>query len=217
MWGGYMASSSLGTHRFALYMCGSSFDEMDVNQTCVDTTDAFVTGQKFATREEAISWIREVGIKNKVTIIITHSDTKTDSETQSASKRCGCPFKIRSTPLKDASGWKIDVKCGVHNHGLPDRFEGHAFISRLNTNDKQHIVYLTKRHVPPIHTLLSLQERDPENVTQIMQIYKHKSKIKRDIRGPRTEMQQLLKLVEESGYVYWSRKKDESEVVRDIF
>ncbi|XP_058776182.1 uncharacterized protein LOC131650494 [Vicia villosa] len=30
-------------------------------------------------------------------------------------------------------------------------------------------------------------------------------------------MQQLLKLVEESGYVYWSRKKDESEVVRDIF
>ncbi|XP_058777076.1 PKS-NRPS hybrid synthetase cheA-like [Vicia villosa] len=30
-------------------------------------------------------------------------------------------------------------------------------------------------------------------------------------------MQQLFKLVEESGYVYWSRKKDESEVVRDIF
>ncbi|XP_058734907.1 protein FAR1-RELATED SEQUENCE 5-like [Vicia villosa] len=30
-------------------------------------------------------------------------------------------------------------------------------------------------------------------------------------------MQQLLKLVDESGYVYWTRKKDESEVVRDIF
>ncbi|XP_058749864.1 uncharacterized protein LOC131622860 [Vicia villosa] len=142
---------------------------------------------------------------------------KTDSETQSASKRCGCPFKIRSTPSKDGSGWKIDVKCGVHNHGLPDRFEGHAFVSRLNTDDKQHIVDLTKRHVPPRHILLSLQERDPENVTRITQIYKHKSKIQKDIRGPRTEMQQLLKLVEESGYVYWSRKKDESEVVRDIF
>ncbi|XP_058760410.1 PKS-NRPS hybrid synthetase cheA-like [Vicia villosa] len=211
----------------------------DVTQTCVDTTDVFVTGQKFATREEAISWIKEVGIRNKVTVIITRSDTKTskrgrsdklvfgcdrrgkykktDSETQSASKRCGCPFKIRSTPSKDGSGWKIDVKCGVHNHGLPDRFEGHAFVSRLNTDDKQHIVDLTKRHVPPRHILLSLQERDPENVTRITQIYKHKSKIQKDIRGPRTEMQQLLKLVEESGYVYWSRKKDESEVVRDIF
>ncbi|XP_058726265.1 uncharacterized protein LOC131650081 [Vicia villosa] len=211
----------------------------DVAQTCVDTTDVFVTGQKFATREEAISWIKDVGIRNKVTVIIARSDIKTgkrgrsdklifgcdrggkykktDSETQSASKRCGCPFKIRSTPSKDGSGWKIDVKCGVHNHGLPDRFEGHAFVSRLNTDDKQHIVDLTKRHVPPRHILLSLQERDPENVTRITQIYKHKSKIQKDIRGPRTEMQQLLKLVEESGYVYWSRKKDESEVVRDIF
>ncbi|XP_058780839.1 uncharacterized protein LOC131654932 [Vicia villosa] len=211
----------------------------DVAQTCVDTTDVFVTGQKFATREEAISWIKDVGIRNKVTVIIARSDIKTgkrgrsdklifgcdrggkykktDSETQSASKRCGCPFKIRSTPSKDGSGWKIDVKCGVHNHGLPDRFEGHAFVSRLNTDDKQHIVDLSKRHVPPRHILLSLQERDPENVTRITQIYKHKSKIQKDIRGPRTEMQQLLKLVEESGYVYWSRKKDESEVVRDIF
>ncbi|XP_058762065.1 putative protein FAR1-RELATED SEQUENCE 10 [Vicia villosa] len=211
----------------------------DVTQTSVDTTDVFVTGQKFTTREEAISWIKEVGIRNKVTVIIACSNIKTgkrgrrdklvfgcdrggkykktDSETQSASKRCGCPFKIRSTPSKDGSGWKIDVKCGVHNHGLPDRFEGHAFVSRLNTDDKQHIVDLTKRHVPPRHILLSLQERDPENVTRITQIYKHKSKIQKDIRGPRTEMQQLLKLVEESGYVYWSRKKDESEVVRDIF
>ncbi|XP_058766295.1 PKS-NRPS hybrid synthetase cheA-like [Vicia villosa] len=207
----------------------------DVNQTCVDTTDVFVTGQKFATREEAISWIKEVGIRNKVTIIISCSDTKTgkrgrsdklvfgcdkggkykkktDSETQSASKRCGCPFKIRSTPWKDGSGWKIDVKYGVHNHGLPDKFEGHAFVNRLNTNDKQHIVDLTKRHVQPRHILLSLQERDPENVTWITQIYKHKNKIQKEIRGPRTEMQQLFKLVEESGYVYWSRKKDESEV-----
>ncbi|XP_058769031.1 PKS-NRPS hybrid synthetase cheA-like, partial [Vicia villosa] len=206
----------------------------DVTQTCVDTTDVFVTGQKFATRKEAISWIKEVGIRNKVTVIITRSDTKTgkrgrsdklvfrcdrggkykksDSETQSASKRCGCPFKIRSTPSKDGSGWKIDVTCEVHNHGLPDRFEGHAFVSRLNTDDKQHIIDLTKRHVPPRHILLSLQERDPENVTRITQIYKHKSKIQKDIMDPRTEMQQLLKLVEESGYVYWSRKKDESEV-----
>src|ERR1051325_2608986 len=30
-------------------------------------------------------------------------------------------------------------------------------------------------------------------------------------------MQHLFKLVEESDYVYWSRKKDDSEVVRDIF
>ncbi|KAI5391986.1 hypothetical protein KIW84_076689 [Lathyrus oleraceus] len=121
---------------------------------CVDTTDAFMTTERFGTREEVIRWIKEVGIDNKVTVIISRSDTKTgkrgrsnkiifgcdkggkhkisDSGTQSASKKCGCPFKIRSTPAKDGSGWKIDVKCGLHNHGLPDRLEGHSFIDVVN-------------------------------------------------------------------------------------
>ncbi|XP_050920359.1 uncharacterized protein LOC127137994 [Lathyrus oleraceus] len=166
----------------------------------------------------------EVGIRNRVTVIITLSDTKTskrgrsdkvifgcdrggkykegNSEIQSATKKCGCPFKIRSTPSKDGSGWKIDVKYGLQNHGLPDRFEGHSFVGRLNVDEQQHIVDLKKLHDPPRHILLSLQERDPENVTRITQIYKHKSRIQKDIRGPRTEMQHLFKLIEDSDYVY---------------
>ncbi|KAI5427030.1 hypothetical protein KIW84_032451 [Lathyrus oleraceus] len=175
-------------------------------QICVDTSDAFITTQRFGTREEVIRWIKEVGIGNKVTVIIRRSDTEicnrersnklifgcykggkhknTDSGTQSASKKCGCPFKIRSTPAKDGSDWMIDVKCGLYNHDLPDRLEGHSFIGRLTTDEKQHVVDLTKRHVPPIYILLSLQDRDPENVTRIMQVYKHKSVIQKKIRGP---------------------------------
>ncbi|KAI5392117.1 hypothetical protein KIW84_076780 [Lathyrus oleraceus] len=186
-----------------------------------------------------MKWIKEVGIDNKVTVIISCSDTETgkrgrsnklifgcdkggkhkstDSGTQSASKKCGCPFKIRSTPAKDGSGWKIDVKYGLHNHGLPDRLEGHSFIGRLTTDEKQHVADLTKRHVPPRHILLSLQDRDPENVTRITQVYKHKSVIQKEIRGPRSEIQHLFKLIEDAGYVYWSRKKDDSKVVREIF
>lgn len=134
-----------------------------------------------------------------MTIIITRSDTKTgkrgisdkvifgcdkgekykegDSVTQSATKKYGCPFKIWTTPSKDGSGWKIDVKYGFHNHGLPDRFEDNSFVDRLNADEHQHIVDLTKWHVPPRHILLSLQERDPQNMTRVTQIYKHKSKI----------------------------------------
>ncbi|XP_058752123.1 putative protein FAR1-RELATED SEQUENCE 10 [Vicia villosa] len=207
-------------------------------ETAIDTTDVFTTSQRFVTREEVIRWVKETGINNKVTVIITRSDTETGkrgrsnkiifacdkggkykdkSETQSATKRCGCPFKIRSTPAKDGSGWKVDVKCGVHNHGLPDRLEGHSFVGRLTTDEKQHVADLTKRHVPPRHILTSLQERDPENVTRITQIYKHKSVIEAGIRGPRSEIQHLLKLIEEANYVYWSRKQDDCEVVRDIF
>ncbi|KAI5394252.1 hypothetical protein KIW84_061086 [Lathyrus oleraceus] len=149
-------------------------------QVCVDTTDAFITTERFGIREEVIRWIKEVGIDNKVTVIISRSDTETgkrgrsnklifgcdksgkhkstDSGTQSASKKCGCPFKTRPTPAKDGPGWKIDVKCGLHNHGLPDRLEGHSFIGRLTTDEKQHVADLTKRHVPPRHILLSLQD-----------------------------------------------------------
>ncbi|KAI5392686.1 hypothetical protein KIW84_060021 [Lathyrus oleraceus] len=156
---------------------------------CVDTTDAFMTTERFGTREEVIRWIKEVGIENKVTVIISHSDTETgkrgrsnkiifgcdkggkhkisDSGTQSASKKCGCPFKIRSTPAKDGSGWKIDVKCGLHNHGLPDRLEGHSFIGRLTTDEKQHVADLAKRHVAPRNILLSLKHDDSEVVREI--------------------------------------------------
>lgn len=76
---------------------------------------------------------------------------------------------------------------------------------------------MTKRDVPPRHILISLQEKDPENVTRITQIYKQKSTIQKEIRGPRSEIQHLFKLIEEANYVYWIRKKDDSEVVRDIF
>ncbi|XP_058751628.1 uncharacterized protein LOC131624886 [Vicia villosa] len=49
--------------------------------------------------------------------------------------------------------------------------EGHAFSGRLTTDEKQHVVDLTKRHVPPRHILISLKEQDPENVTRIMQLW----------------------------------------------
>jgi len=86
------------------------------------------------------------------------------SSTQSATKKCGCPFKIRLTPLKDGLGWKVEVKCGFHNHELLDRLEGRAFVGRLNADEHKHVDDLAKRRVPPRLIFLSLQEKDPENV-----------------------------------------------------
>lgn len=123
-----------------------------------------------------IRWNKEIGIKNKVIVIITRSDIETDkrgrsnkvifgcdrwkykdtdSGTQSETKKNGCSFKIRLTPTKHGSEWKVDIKCGLHNHGLPVRLECHSFVGRLITDEKQH-VDLTKRYVPHIHILLFL-------------------------------------------------------------
>ena len=84
---------------------------------------------------------------------------RVESSTQSATKKCSCLFKIRSTPLKDGLGWKVEIKYGFHNHELPDRLKGHAFVGRLSANEHKHIEDLAKRRVPPRYILLSSQER----------------------------------------------------------
>ncbi|CAK8535304.1 unnamed protein product [Lathyrus sativus] len=145
-------------------------------------SDVFSTTQRFGTQEDVIRWIKEIKIQNKITAIITRSDVETCKRgrsnklifgcdkgekhkdtyggTQSATKKCGCPFKIRSTPAKDGSRWKVDVKCEVHNHGLSDRLEGLSFVGRLRADQKKHFIDLTKRKVSPRHILLSLQEQN---------------------------------------------------------
>lgn len=48
----------------------------DKNHICVDNTIAFLITQRFNTRKKEIRWIKEIEIRNKVTIVITHSNTK---------------------------------------------------------------------------------------------------------------------------------------------
>lgn len=88
-----------------------------------------------------------------------HKPPKTS--TQSASKKCRCPSNIRSTSLKDGLRWKVEIKCGVYNHGLPDRLESHAFIGRLIVKEHKYVKDLTNLHVPSRHILLSLQKQYP--------------------------------------------------------
>jgi hypothetical protein len=211
----------------------------DNNQTSVDTTDVFTTDEKFATREVVVQWAKELGIANRVSVIITRSDIRTgkrgrnekvilgcdrggkyevESSTTTATKKCSCPFKIRATPATDGSGWKVQVKCGIHNHGLPDQFHGHPRRGRLTTDEKKHVADLTKRRVAPRNILLSLKEQNPDSLTHINQIYKNRSIQQKEKRGPRTEMQQLLQMLDDAKYVSWNRRRDDgSDVLRDIF
>ncbi|GAU43672.1 hypothetical protein TSUD_302350 [Trifolium subterraneum] len=48
----------------------------NTGQNLVDTTDVFTTNDKFDTREVVLKWAKDVGIANKVSIIITRSDKK---------------------------------------------------------------------------------------------------------------------------------------------
>lgn len=102
-----------------------------------------------------------------VLIVLTHSSTK----------KCGCPFMLRSKSLKDDLCWTDKVTCGVSNHELPDILNGHTFVGCLDEEEQKHVHDLTNIM---LHwdILLLLQDWDNNNITQISQIYKQMSMIR---------------------------------------
>ncbi|MCH82995.1 hypothetical protein A2U01_0003809, partial [Trifolium medium] len=93
-----------------------------------------------------------------------------ESSTTTATKKCSCPFKIKATPSTDNSRWKVQVKCRVHNHGLPDQYACHPRKGSLTADEAKHVDDLTKCQVAPRHILLSLKEQNSD--TYKTNIYK---------------------------------------------
>ncbi|XP_004513668.1 uncharacterized protein [Cicer arietinum] len=107
--------------------------------------------------------------------------------------------------------------CGLRNHELMATFENNAFVGRLKEEDKKHVNELTKYHIVPRLFLSSLRDRDKENVTNISQIYMRRNTYRKDLKGPKTDMQYMLKLLEAKKYSCWSRTREDSNVMRDMF
>ncbi|XP_027940216.1 uncharacterized protein LOC114194289 [Vigna unguiculata] len=76
---------------------------------------------------------------------------------------------------------------------------------------------MTKSQVKPANILLTLKEKDECNVTTLKQVYNARYRYKRSIRGSRTELQQLMLMLERDHYIHFSRCLDESDVVSDLF
>ncbi|KAK2363015.1 protein FAR1-RELATED SEQUENCE [Trifolium repens] len=200
----------------------------NADQMLVDTTNIFTTDEKFNTRDAVLEWARKVGDANKVSIIITRSDTKnglrgrndklilgcdkggkydsSGSSTTSASKKCNCPFKIRATPSTDGSGWKVHVQCGVHNHGLPDQYAGHPRKARLTADETKRVEDLTKCKVAPRNIVLDLKRQNPESVVDAKIIYRKRNMLQKQERGHSTEMQHLLQWLDDAKFVTWNRR-----------
>ena len=69
----------------------------------------------------------------------------------------------------------------------------------------------------PSNILLTLKENNENNVTTIKQLYNMRYTYKRLLRGSRTEMPQLMLLLERDKYIHWNRCHESSQVVSDIF
>ncbi|XP_052723064.1 uncharacterized protein LOC108336891 [Vigna angularis] len=120
-------------------------------------------------------------------------------------RKCECPFRLKGKPCSDGVGWVLKVMCGHHNHELAETLVGHPYAGRLNTSEKSLLVDMTKSKVTPANILLTLKQNNDRNVTTIKQIYNARHAYKRSLRGSRTELQQLMMLLDRDKYIHWSR------------
>jgi len=132
-------------------------------------------------------------------------------------RKCDCPFRLRGKPTKGAEGWVLKVVYGLHNHELANTLVGHPYAGRLRPNEHALVVAMTKSRVKPKNILLTLKEKNEDNVTTLKQLYNTRYTYKRSVRGSRTEMQQLMMLLERDKYIHWHRVHESSRVVSDVF
>jgi len=104
-------------------------------------------------------------------------------------RKCDCPFKLRGKPIKGEEGWVLKVIYGLHNHELIETLVGHPYTGRLRLDEHTLVVDMTKSRVKPKNILLTLKEKNDDNVMTIKQLYNTRYTYKRPVRGLRTEMQ----------------------------
>ncbi|CAL5340557.1 unnamed protein product [Camellia sinensis] len=167
----------------------------------VDYTSQFITNEVFKSKEELLSWVRDVGRKNGFVIVIKTSDyggghrtlriylacersgqyrahkkLKGDDSNKkivkiTGTKKCGCPFELRARKLMADDDWMVDVACGMHNHAPAKHFEEHSFAGRLSEEETSLLVDMSKSMVRPKEILVTLKQKDALNVTTMKTIY----------------------------------------------
>ncbi|XP_058726798.1 uncharacterized protein LOC131598189 [Vicia villosa] len=205
----------------------------------VDVGGDFNNNQEFDDCESMLTWIRGSATNLGFDVVIGISDN--GSERRNAfitmlcertrkyhpplrkfkrddmgSRKCECPFKIRCYMLARKK-WRFSVICGLHNHDSCSKLQGHPSVCQLKPNEKTCISDMSLNLVQPKNILSTLKRKEPDNVSNIRQVYNIWYRKNKEIRGDRSEMQQLLKLLDDNKYVSRYRTCDNGVTIRDIF
>ncbi|CAK8533774.1 unnamed protein product [Lathyrus sativus] len=132
------------------------------------------------------------------------------------SRKCKYPFKVHGYMLANKK-WRFNVICGLHNHDLCLKLAGHPSVYRIKPEEKECINDMTLNLVQPKNILATLKWKQLDNISNIKQVYNIRHLTNNVIMGDRTEMQQLLKLLDDSSYVSRYRTCDDIVTIRDIF
>ncbi|XP_058751844.1 uncharacterized protein LOC131624939 [Vicia villosa] len=97
--------------------------------------------------------------------------------------------------------WKFNVISDLHNHALQSKLAGHPIVRRLKPEEKEIVSDMSLVSVAPKNILAYLKRKRPVSVSNIKQVYNARYLNNTAIRGPRSKMQQLLKLLDDNHYV----------------
>ncbi|XP_050875265.1 uncharacterized protein LOC127078894 [Lathyrus oleraceus] len=145
---------------------------------------------------------------------------KNASENNNSSKdiysmKVKCPFRLRY--VANDSGWKVMIRCGLHNHKLSKNLDDHDILGLLKDHERQFVNDMTKYNMAQKYIVTALKDKDPDNFTSVIQVYKATSTYNMRNRGSLTELQMLLSLIHREKYICWTRNMDDLNVIVDIF
>lgn len=83
-----------------------------------------------------------------------------------SSRKFKCPFILRYVPC--VSGWKVVVRCGIHNNELAEDLEGRDILGHMKPKERLYMNGMTKYHMSPRYIVASLKDRDPNNPTSFV-------------------------------------------------
>ncbi|XP_057452685.1 uncharacterized protein LOC130744527 [Lotus japonicus] len=167
-----------------------------------DYTEQFTTDRVFATRDELLDWAKNVGKQLGFVIIIRRSD---------------CGSKGRGSKGRQLAILVCEMSVrGDHNHAPAETLVGHAYAGRLTSQEKDMVGKMVYNKVKSGNMLLALKDVNPQNLTTIRQVYNEWMTHIRAKRGQLSEMQHLMRLLEEDKYTHWSRTEEGSTVIRSL-
>ncbi|XP_058775580.1 protein FAR1-RELATED SEQUENCE 5-like [Vicia villosa] len=205
----------------------------------VDVGGDFNNKQEFDDRESMLIWISrnatnlgfdvEIGRSNNgtarrnafVTMLCErsgkyHPPLRKSKRDDMSSRKCECPFKICCYMLASKK-WRFSFIYGLHNHDLFSKLQGHPSVCRLKPEEKTCFSDMFLNLIQPKNIPATLKQKEPDNVSNISQVYNIRYLNNKAIRGDRSEMQQLLKLLDDNKYVSRYKTCDDRVTVRDIF
>lgn len=101
--------------------------------------------------------------------------------------------------------WMFNVIFGVHTHvfthALHDKIVGHPIVCHLVSEERELVFDMALNMVASKNIPTSSKREKPLTISNIKQIYNMDPQDNKVVRGPRSEMQQLLKLLVDDHYV----------------